>query len=44
MDNDPDRFAGQLFLFNYMSRGFQIDSRRKDMLVRLDMDIAALVE
>ena len=44
VDNDPDLLALNFSCLDYMSRDFTIDSsEEKDMLVRLDMDIAALV-
>ena len=44
VDNDPDLLALNFSCLDYMSRDFTIDSsEEKDMLIRLDMDIAALV-
>ena len=44
VDNDPDLLALNFSCLDYMSRDFTIDSsEEKDMLIRLDMDIAALL-
>ena len=44
VDNDPDLLALNFSCLDYMSRDFTINSsEEKDMLIRLDMDIAALV-
>ncbi len=44
LDSDPDLLAVNFSCLDYMSRDFTIDSsEERDMLIRLDMDIAALM-
>lgn len=44
-DNDPDLLAVNFSCLDYMYRDFSVDSEEeKDMLIRLDMDVADLIK